>query len=236
MISEEVIKLPRIYVEDDLHDGAALALGRDQAHYLCTVLRGRAGDSVRLFNGRDGEWLGTIETTGKKDTTLRLTRKLKDQPPAPRPVHLYFAPIKKARMDWLIEKAVELGATHLHPVLTQNAEVRAINEDRIRSQITETTEQCERLDMPQLFPLRPFLTAIGDSNIFACVERMNLKPLEKTIPENSAVSFLIGPEGGFTATEKEKLLALKNVTPLSLGSRILRSETAAIAALCKVAS
>lgn len=236
MAQDDVIKLPRIYVEDDLREGGAASLGSAHAHYLCNVLRARAGDSVRLFNGRDGEWRGVLESAGKKDVTIRLARKIKDQPPAPREVRLFFAPVKKARMDWLVEKAVELGATHLHPVLTQNTEVRAINEERIRAQIVEAVEQCERMDVPALFPLQPFLKAVGDVKIYACLERSDLPSLQGVVRRDGALAFLIGPEGGFTTEEKERILEMENVTGVSLGPRVLRSETAAIVALCAAGS
>jgi 16S rRNA (uracil1498-N3)-methyltransferase len=210
-----------------------IPLSREQGHYLQNVLRCRAGDGVRLFNGRDGEWRGVIESAGKKEISIRLEKKLKDQPPPPRETRLFFAPIKKARMDWLVEKAVELGATHLHSVLTQNTDVRAINEERVRAQIVEAAEQCERMDIPELVPLQPLFTAIQGHNILACVERTDSPPLRKALPASGPVAILIGPEGGFSAEEKEKLSARSTVSLVSLGSRILRAETAGLAALCQ---
>lgn len=231
-MDDKVIKLPRLYVDCDLYEGAQVALTADQGHYLRNVLRARAGGGARLFNGRDGEWQGTIGIVDKRDISIRIEMSLREQPPPLPETHLYFAPIKKARMDWLIEKAVEMGVTHLHPVLTQNTEVRAVNAERIRAQIIEAAEQCERMDVPELLPLRPLKEAIPRTGLFACIERMDAESLEKSIPENSAVSFLIGPEGGFSAEEKSFLSAQPGVKPVSLGSRILRSETAAVVVLC----
>ncbi|MBU0799644.1 MAG: 16S rRNA (uracil(1498)-N(3))-methyltransferase, partial [Alphaproteobacteria bacterium] len=112
----DYIKLPRLYVDHELTAGHIVTFGEDQAHYLRAVLRQNPGDRVRVFNGRDGEYICTLDTVGKKAVTGTATDQLCAQPPAPLALHLYFAPIKKARMDMLIEKAVELGATHLHPV------------------------------------------------------------------------------------------------------------------------
>jgi len=235
MSRNDVIKRPRLYVDSDLQESSHAVLGKEQAHYLLHVLRCRSGDGLRLFNGRDGEWYGIIETASKKDISIRLESKIKEQPAQMRAVHLFFTPIKKARLDWLVEKAVELGATHLHPVLTQNTEVRAINETRIRTQIIEAAEQCERMDAPALLPLKPLFSALPDMVVLACLERMGATPLRECLPqEKESVAFLIGPEGGFTIEEKEKLCALSNVKPVSLGPRILRSETAAITALCTI--
>lgn len=232
MVDEKVIKLPRLYVDCDLRKGAQITLTADQGHYLRNVLRTQAGDGVRLFNGRDGESRGTIGSIDKKGVSMRIETLLRKQPPPATPTHLYFAPIKKARMDWLIEKSVELGATHLHPVLTQNTEVRAVNEERIRAQIIEAAEQCERMDVPELFPLRPLKEAVPKTGLLACIERMDVETLDKSIPEKDAVSFLIGPEGGFSAEEKNFLSGAPGVKAVSLGSRILRSETAAVVVLC----
>lgn len=187
---------------------------------------------MRLFNGRDGEWLATLESVDKKGVSIRIGTQLRNQPELPPETHLYFAPIKKARMDWVIEKAVELGATHLHPVLTQNTEVRAINEDRIRTQIIEAAEQCERMDAPELLPLRPLKEILRGTELLACIERMDAESLEEAIPEKGAVSFLIGPEGGFSEEEKNILSGTAGIKPVSLGPRILRSETAAVVVLC----
>ena len=234
MSQKDVIKLPRLYVDNELRESNIVNLNKDQAHYLLHVLRIHAGDCLRLFNGHDGEWRASVDSANKKGVSARIDSRIKEQPPVPRELHLFFAPIKKARMDWLIEKAVELGATHLHPVLTHNTEVRAINEERIRAQIIEAAEQCERMDLPELFSLQPVLNILSTLPLLACLERTDAKSLKESIPEKESVAFLIGPEGGFTEDEKKKLCGMKNVAAVSLGPRVLRSETAAIMALCAV--
>lgn len=235
-MDDKVIKLPRLYVDSDLNAGTEIALAGDQAHYLRNVLRLRVGDGTRLFNGRDGEWRGTVDAEDKKRVSVRIETILRKQLASSPETHLYFAPIKKVRMDWLIEKAVELGATHLHPVLTQNTEVRGLNEDRIRAQIVEAAEQCERMDVPVLFSLKPMFLSLPDAPLLACLERSGGAGLRESISAGGSVAFLIGPEGGFTAEEKEKLQSSPHVTAISLGDRILRSETAAVMVLCAVAN
>ena len=149
-------------------------------------------------------------------------------------MHLLFAPIFNERMDFLIVKAVELGATLIHPVLTQNTDMRKINEDRLHAQIIEAAEQCERLDLPALMPAKDLFAALASWNknilMLAALERFDAQPLKKrALPGNVAV--LIGPSGGFTREEMEKIAALSFIQPVSLGENILRSETAAAAAL-----
>ncbi len=229
MAKDDFIKLPRLYVDHELSDGATIELSTQQAHYLRNVLRRATGDEVRLFNGRDGEWLGVLDIS-KKSATARPCKRLKSQPEEKTETHLLFAPIKKGAMDFLIEKAVELGVTHLHPVLTQNTEVRQVNEERLRAQIVEAVEQCERLTIPTLAAVTS-LSDIGSHwnpaiKLYACIERRESSPLGGPFSEKSA--FLIGPEGGFTKEEKEKLGKLSFVIPVTLGESILRAETAAL--------
>lgn len=231
MSKDDYFKLPRLYVDAPLGLGAAAPLSADQAHYFKTVLRRENGASVRLFNGRDGEWLCTLQELAKKSGLAVAVEQIKQQPAMSPGVHLYFAPIKKTRMDWLVEKAVELGATHLHPVMTQNTEIREINEKRLRQQIYEAAEQCERLDMPVLCDTRKLYSLPVDAPMLACLERGETKPVQDMIPPQGAVSILIGPEGGFTVAEAEWIAGQKNWQPVSLGPRILRCETAVCVAL-----
>ncbi|MBI2234855.1 MAG: 16S rRNA (uracil(1498)-N(3))-methyltransferase [Micavibrio aeruginosavorus] len=227
-------KLPRLYVDSPLVADAAVPLSAEQAHYFKTVLRRQDGDSVRLFNGRDGEWRCTLKDLGKKSGFAVTEEKIRPQPEPSPGIHLYFAPIKKSRMDWLIEKAVELGATHLHPVLTQNTEVREINVKRLRQQVFEAAEQCERLDLPELCDMVKLQSLPADLPILACLERGNASPISTALKSDSVACILIGPEGGFTAAETAWIGQQKNWTPASLGPRILRSETAACMALAAV--
>ncbi len=228
----DVIKLPRLYVDLELAPGALVAFSEDQSHYLRSVLRLSPGDNVRVFNGRDGEYLCAMAELTKKGASATAAERLLSQPPAPAALHLYFAPIKKARMDMLVEKAVELGVTALRPVITQNTEIRQINEDRLRAQIAEAAEQCERLDMPALHPAIN-LSALKPDGIpvYACLERSETAPHLAAALRPGPAALLIGPEGGFTAEEINHLKALPGITPVTLGPRTLRAETAAIAAL-----
>jgi 16S rRNA (uracil1498-N3)-methyltransferase len=227
---DDFFKWPRLYTDSDLIAGADIVLTAEQSHYIAHVLRTREGHPVRLFNGRSGEWKATVAHIAKKSTTLHLDAPIKPQPENAPARHLVFAPFKKNRMEWMIEKAVELGASDFHPVLTQNTEIRAMNEDRIREQIIEAAEQSERLDLPRLHPVQKMDSFLSgwpkDIPLFACIERME-NPLAPT-PSGKA-AFIIGPEGGFTAGEKDTLAA--RATPVSLGNNVLRCETAAIKAL-----
>lgn len=226
-------KLPRLYLDAPLSAGGDIPLDPAQAHYLGTVLRRRPGDGFRVFNGRDGEWLCRLDGCSKKGGAATALSMLRPQGPPPRAVALYFAPIKKARLDWLVEKAVELGATALHPVLTQNAEARELNMERTKTRIIEAAEQCERLDIPALHPAIKLAAIPQNIRILACIERSNAEtpPLIDAIPPDGDIALLIGPEGGFSGDEIAALLCSKNVIPVTLGPRILRAETAACAAL-----
>jgi len=227
----KLIKASRLYTTADLKNGGMATLPEAQAHYLKNVMRAATGDSVRLFNGRDGEWHGVIDTLDKKKTVLSLQSQIREQPAPRRPVHLLFAPIKKARMEWLIEKSVELGVTDLHPVITHHTEVRDINHERTLAQIIEAAEQCERLDIPHLHNLRPLKNVLGgwpkDISIMIGLERADAPMLGDVLPEQGALAFLMGPEGGFSAEEKSWPDSLPILKPISLGADILRAETAA---------
>ncbi len=235
MKSETKKSWPRLFVNPPLQEGLRVDLPGDQSHYLLSVLRKRSGEYLRLFNGKDGEWAATLDVTGKKSAAAALEEKLLEQPRINQPLHLIFAPIKKQRMDFMIEKAAELGATHLHPVLTQNGEVRQINTERVTKQLIEASEQCERMSVPEILPLKPLREVISNwdhtERICACVERVDAPRLSEITQERQPDAILVGPEGGFTEEEKAFLLERRNVAPVSLGAHILRAETATIAAL-----
>lgn len=231
MSDNKFFKLPRLYIDTPLTEGEDVVLSADQAHYFRTVLRRQDGDQIRLFNGRDGEFLCTLHDLGKKSGMALIGHQLKKQSENAPEIHLYFAPIKKSRMDWLIEKSVELGVTHLHPVITQNTEVRDVNSTRLRQQIVEAAEQCERLTIPDLDDPIKFDALPRDIPLLACLERGERIPLQKAITPGQPVFFLIGPEGGFTAEESDRIYQHKEWTAISLGSNILRCETAVCVAL-----
>lgn len=231
LMTDNFSKSPRLYVTPDLRTGARVDLPEDQSHYLKNVMRLSAGDDVRIFNGRDGEWHATLQPLDKKKIVLALMSQIRPQPPERRPVHLLFAPIKKAHMEWLIEKAVELGATDLYPVITQHTDVRQINAERTMAQIIEAAEQCERLDVPRLHELIPLPKILpewaNELIIQMAVERADAPDLQNSIPDTGPVAFLIGPEGGFSAEERDYPRHFPFLRPVSLGPDILRSETAA---------
>ncbi len=234
---DKVTKEPRLYVAADLCESASLALEEAHSHYLRNVLRRSDGDRVRLFNGRHGEWLAALRMEGKKGVAAAVQRCLRPQPnEEPQQTHLLFAPIKKARQEIMLEKAVELGVTHLQPVLTRNTEVRELRHDRNFQNLIEAAEQCERLTVPALLPLKPLAEILGTwpeaVPLLACVERRAVPRLTAALcAARGPLAFLIGPEGGFTAEEHAALQAQGSVRPVSLGESILRAETAALVCL-----
>jgi 16S rRNA (uracil1498-N3)-methyltransferase len=238
MSDDDLFKLPRLYVDAPMQKGGVVPLSADQAHYFKTVLRRQDGDRIRIFNGRDGEFLCVLQEMTKKGGLALAERQTRVQPDGSSAVHLFFAPIKKSRMDWLVEKAIELGATDLHPVITQNTEVREINEKRLTQQMHEAAEQCERLDLPRLheaIKLNALLKHTPkDAILMAALERGETKPITDVIKTRKTAAILIGPEGGFTAQEAEWIHTQSGWTTVCLGPRILRSETAVCVALTAV--
>ncbi len=207
-------------------------------HYLKNVLRKKAGDYLRVFNGADGEWLASIEEIDKKSCDIALDKCLRHQDAKKPLLHLYFSPIKKQRMDFLIEKSVELGVTDLHPVLMARSVIRQINKERMKAQIIEAVEQCERLDIPKLHGIKNFskLLAEHDFNIplYACLERESrANPISSYVMRGD-IGFIIGGEGGFDDNERAMIIENDKVTSINLGYNILRAETAAIVCLSYV--
>lgn len=230
-------KFPRLYVSAALAAGQTIEVEPNQAHYLKSVLRLNKGDEIRVFNGHDGEWIAQLGSLGKNSATATLTDRIIIQPAESAELHLLFTPIKKNRLDFLIEKAVELGATHLHPVITAHTEIRKTNTKRLHAQIIEAAEQCERLDIPQIFEPRPLKDCIRNwkhkHTIYWAAERLEDVLALAEIKE--AQAFLIGPEGGFHDDEKAFLNGHKHIKPISLGNNILRTETAALTCLAHAA-
>lgn len=227
-------KTPRLFIETDLAPGFSVSLQNQQAHYLQNVLRLRTGDNLRLFNGRDGEFSAILTKAVKKEIIVEVAKQIRLQPCRRKTCHLLFAPLKKMRMDMIIEKATELGVSDFCPILTDRTEVRKINEARLRAQSIEAAEQSERLDVPEIHTLESLTEKIQNWNhdirLYVCLEREKA-PLLSEITFKKSAAFLIGPEGGFTEKERAFLLARKNVIPVSLGTQVLRAETSCIAAL-----
>ena len=224
--------LPRLFVDETLSDGAVLTLDGGPAHYLGAVLRLQAGAQVKLFDDRTGEWLAQVVEPGKKRLTLAVTARLRPRETVP-DLWLLFAPIKRGRIDWLVEKATELGVAQLHPVLTRRTIVDRLNLDRLRAHAIEAAEQCERTSLPELAEPRKLDRYLGDwpsDRTLYFADEAGGEPLAKAAAAGPA-AILIGPEGGFTDEEREAIRALPQARPIGLGPRILRADTAAIAAI-----
>ena len=229
----------RLFVPDDLAQNRDIALDAAQSHYLTHVMRASVGEEVWLFNGRDGQWLSTIAVMGKKGTVVTVQRQ--DRPQAAEPdLWLLSAPIKRDRMELLAEKATELGASALWPVMTQHTVHHRINPDRLAAHLREAAEQCERLTVPHLRPLTPLAQALDQwdpARPLIYLDEQGGEPIAQTVqalPAHCPVAVLIGPEGGFSAAERAWLRTQPMVRPVTVGPRILRAETAVCAALAVV--
>lgn len=229
----------RLYVEADLAAGAVVACSADQANYLRNVLRLKAGDAILVFNGRDGEWRAELAEAGKRGASLRVGDKVREQEGGP-DIDYLFAPLKRARLDYMVQKAVEMGVARLRPVLTRRTIAERVNMDRLAANAIEAAEQCGILRIPELHAPEKLehVVARWDAKramIFcdeASEEPCPFTALARLAP--GPVAVLIGPEGGFEAGERELLSSLPFVTRISLGPRILRADTAAVAALALV--
>ena len=223
----------RLYVDQPLAPGQAVRLSPDQAHYLTGVMRLSAAAAILLFNGRDGEWRATLTDASKRGAIATCdvqTRPLH----LPPDLWLLFAPIKKARTDFIVEKAVELGAARILPVQTRHTNSDRIRQDRLQAHALEAAEQCGATYVPEVTDLNHLDRLLAswptDRRLYWCDETAIGQPA--TIPPTKGpAAILIGPEGGFSADEAAKLRGKPHVTPISLGPRILRADTAAVAAL-----
>jgi 16S rRNA (uracil1498-N3)-methyltransferase len=232
----------RLYVEAELGEGAAVGLDHARAHYLRSVLRLARGARLALFNGRDGEWSARIDAIGKGWASLVVESRRRAQDAGP-DIRLLFAPIKRARLDFLAEKAVELGVSALQPVFTRHCIVKRVNLERLRATAREAAEQCERLTLPEVQEARPLFDVMADwppeRRLLVCAEQGEPQPIGRllaaagTDPSARAAAWAIltGPEGGFARSELDGLMKLPFVTPVGLGPRVLRADTAALAAL-----
>lgn len=223
--------LPRLFLRQALDSGVSLQLDAGQANYLGNVLRLGAGASLLVFDGTSGEWLARIVESAKKRMTLVVEEKTREPESIP-DVWLAFAPVKRAQTDWLVEKATELGAARLIPVMTQRTVAERVRIDRLESIAIEAAEQCGRTRLPQIvepLPLRHFVEELDPSRHLYFADENGGEPLADTFAEGPA-AILIGPEGGFTEDERAFVRGT-GAAAISLGPRILRAETAALAAL-----
>ena len=226
----------RLFTSDPLAAGATVEATPDQCHYLKTVMRAQAGEAVALFNGRDGEWRASLVEKGKRHMEMAVSACLRPQSPEP-DLWLLAAPIKRDCIDLVAEKASELGVSRLWPVTTKRTVMSRVNGERLLARMIEAAEQCERLSVPELAPAQSLTEALRqwpEDRILLFLDEGGAPPLAQVVddlPRGTPLAVLTGPEGGFAPDERAWLRSLPQVRPAGLGSRILRAETAAIAAL-----
>jgi 16S rRNA (uracil1498-N3)-methyltransferase len=228
------MSIPRLYLDQPLEAGREVPATPGQAHYLGSVMRRGPGDAVLLFNGRDGEWEGRIVAIRKDRCTLAPGRQLRPQ--APRAdTRLLVAALKRDAMEWVVEKATELGIGLIQPVLTRRSVADRVNTSRLAAIAQEAAEQCERLDLPRIEPARPLPTVLEAWDgvpLLVGAERRESPSLGRAARGLHAPwAWLVGPEGGFERVELDDLARRAFVSTASLGPRILRAETAAVAGL-----
>jgi len=224
--------LPRLFVRTPLSDRACIELGAGQANYLGNVMRMGEDAELLVFDGRSGEWLARIAEAGKKRMTLSVERQTRESETVP-DIWLAFAPVKRTQTDWLVEKATELGAARLIPVMTQRTVAERVKLERLESIAIEAAEQCGRTILPELaepLSLARFLEQREASRTLFFANEAGGERASDAFKAGPAC-ILTGPEGGFTDDERAAVRAVSNSVPISLGPRILRAETAALAAL-----
>lgn len=238
-------KAQRLYVDRPLAPGLRVVLDREQASYLVNVLRLEAGRSIHVFNGRDGEWRATLEADGRRGAALEVGDLLRPQSGGP-DIDYLFAPLKRARLDYMVQKAVEMGVARLRPVLTRHTVAERVNLERMRANAVEAAEQCGILRLPEIAGPEKLARCLGawpaDRRLIFCDESAEVADpvaaLRGLAPTRASatppLAVLVGPEGGFSDDERAALLAVPGVIRLSLGPRILRADTAAVAALALV--
>jgi 16S rRNA (uracil1498-N3)-methyltransferase len=233
-------RTPRLFVASALAEGATIELDKAQAHYLTNVLRLDTGDPVLVFNGRDGEWRASLQREGRKSVTLALIEQTRPQHGAC-DLHYLFAPLKHARLDYMVQKAVELGVSLLQPVTTRHTQAARVNRERMHANAIEAAEQCGILTIAEVgeaIPLAKALDGMTDGRvlIFCDEDAQTPDPVAALshLRKGGPLAVLVGPEGGFAEDERAMLLKQPNVVRLALGPRILRADTAAVAALTLV--
>ena len=228
--------LTRLFVTEPLFDGARLVLDDMQSHHLAVVLRAEAGDGVHVFNGKDGEWRSVVSQVAKGKISLRIDTKTAEQSGVP-DLHLLVAPVKRTPLDYIVQKATELGVARIQPVITRRTIVDRVNADRMRANAIGAAEQSGRLTVPDIAePValpKLFTNWPSARRIMFCDEGGDAPPAARALSEagNGPWAILTGPEGGFDPAEREMLRALSFVVPISLGPRIMRADTAALAAI-----
>lgn len=238
MSAESYKTLIRLYAPQEAPaTGGQCALSERQLHYLRNVMRCNPGDMVRVFDGTNGEWVARLEEISKKNAIVSFVEKIREQANVP-DIHILASPVKKDALDFMVEKASELGAKAFFPVACERTVVNRVNEDRLQTIAVEAAEQCERLDVMRVQPLQPLKnlmeTWVQDRKLIFCIERSAAPMILPKLQSGSfrpPLAILVGPEGGFTAEEADMIQAVSGVEPVSLGGRILRAETALIAAL-----
>ncbi|MBI3701881.1 MAG: 16S rRNA (uracil(1498)-N(3))-methyltransferase [Afipia sp.] len=233
-------RYPRLFVDVPMSAGVGIALDRNQTNYLGNVLRLASGDTVLVFNGHEGEWQATLAGRKRPDRA-EIVQRTREQDQLP-PVHYIFAPLKHARLDYMVQKAVEMGVASLQPVTTQFTQMTRLNLDRMRANVIEAAEQCGILSLAEVRePLsmdRWLNQRDASRTLVFCDEEapiQNASELGHRL-STTAVDVLIGPEGGFSEAERTTLLKQPHVVRLSLGPRILRADTAAVSALALIQS
>jgi 16S rRNA (uracil1498-N3)-methyltransferase len=231
---------PRLFVDAPLVAGTGIALDRDQSNYLGNVLRLAAGDTALVFNGRDGEWQATLAGRKRPDRA-EIVRQVRPQDRLP-DVHYAFAPLKHARLDYMVQKAIEMGASALRPVTTRFTQASRVNVERMRANVIEAAEQCGILSIAAVHDPEPLERWLGARDaqrllVFCDEDAPTADPvaaLAQAGVDRKGIDMLIGPEGGFAEEERALLLRQPRLVQLSLGPRILRADTAAVAALAVV--
>jgi 16S rRNA (uracil1498-N3)-methyltransferase len=224
--------LPRLFVRQQLAEGASVELDAGQANYLGNVMRLGEGRELLMFDGRSGEWLARISAAAKKRMTVTIERRTREAEAVP-DVWLAFAPVKRAQTDWLVEKATELGAALLQPVMTRRTVAERVKLERLETIAIEAAEQCGRTLLPRIEPpvsLEQLLARREPARRLCFADENGGEPAASALQPGPAM-ILTGPEGGFTDDERESIRSADNAVAISLGPRILRAETAALAAL-----
>ena len=235
----EDLQAQRLYLEADLYAGASVAMTREQGNYLVNVLRLDNAGRVLVFNGRDGEWRAELRRTGRRDASLDVQSQSREQTPRSELTYL-FAPLKRTRLDYMVQKATEMGASRLQPVMTRRTVAERVNIERMRANVIEAAEQCGIISVPEVAEPKP-LARLFDAwdatcALVFCDESAPIRdPLVALrVLKPGPVAVLIGPEGGFSEDERAMLIASPLTIRVSLGPRIMRADTAAVAALALV--